>query len=361
MSTEKIVQKNSQKKSKSTEPKNKSTNKDIDIEEDDLTGETLITKFMDEDDEDNEKKKKSSKKEISIVGFSPAIGERPISEYIFADASSYNFKTWKNFFPDKKVKLRSLIFNPAWNDFFDSVERKPYFKTMEKIFSEYLSNKETIVPYPELVFNAFNVLSPKKIKVIFIGQDPYPGMVTVNNKAVPHAMGFSFSAPLNSPKPESLKNIYNNLLQYNNIKNIPDTGCLAMWILQGCFMVNASFTTFHTKRNAHKETWKYFTNDLISYINTNLENVVFVVWGRDAYELCKNVDPYRHYIITSSHPSPLAFTKTFEGFVYGPVKSEANRKRVTYPAFQTTNHFGKINEYLKSVNKNEIIWDMFDF
>lgn len=336
--------------------KSKFEESNIDLDEDDLTGETLIVEYMDDDDE----KSPSMPKVIAITGFAPAIGERPFADYVFADANNYNFKTWKKFFPDKKVQLRSLIFNPLWNDFFDSVERKPYFKTMEKIFSGYLLNKESIVPYPELVFNAFNILSPKKIKTIIIGQDPYPGVNTVNDKLVPQAMGFSFSAPLNSPKPESLKNIYDNLLQYGHIKKIPQTGCLATWILQGCFMINASFTTFHTKRNAHKETWKQFTNDLISYINKNLENVVFVIWGKDAYELCKNVDPYRHHIITSSHPSPLAYYKTFEGFVYGPVKSEANRKRVTYPAFKTTNHFGKINEYLRSVKKNEIIWDMFN-
>lgn len=337
-----------------------SKNINVDIDEDDLTGEVLITKFMDNNDEVNgEKNIIMSKKEIILTGFCPVIGDRPLIEYIFANANNYNFKTWKNFFPDKKIHLRSLIFNPLWNDFFDSIERKPYLKTIEKILSGFLYMKENIVPYPELVFNAFNILSPKKIKTIIIGQDPYPGVNNIGNKTVPQAMGFSFSAPLNSPKPESLKNIYDNLLQYGHIQKIPQSGCLTTWILQGCFMINASFTTFQAKRNAHKETWKQFTNDLISFININLENVVFVVWGRDAFELCKNIDPRRHHIITSSHPSPLAFHKTFEGFVYGPVKSEANRKRVTYPAFKTTDHFGKINEYLKSVNKTEIIWDLF--
>jgi len=259
------------------------------------------------------------------------------------------------------VKLRSLIFNPAWNDFFDTIERKPYYAGMERILSDYLTKtKEEIVPFAELVFNMFNILSPKQIKAVFIGQDPYPGINKINEKMIPEAMGVSFSVPLHYPKPPSLSNIYKNLLEFGHIKKIPESGCLSAWILQKCFMINASFTTFHCKKNAHRNTWKNFTDDLLAYINDNCINVVFVVWGKDAHILCQNIDPYKHQIITSSHPSPLGYDKTFKGFGYGKIKKQCDRKEVVYPPFKNTDHFGRINAYLASVGKSEIMWDMID-
>jgi len=342
-----------------------------DIDSDDETdsdddGLSLPVKFMDEDDESDDDeviipKKHSIKKSSSLPNkyVESIIGNRSLTNYIFADTNNYSFKSWKECFPDGKVKLRSLIFNPAWNDFFTIVENKKYFQGMERILSEYLLKKEdTILPHAELVFNAFNVLSPKQVKVIIIGQDPYPGANKINNKMIPQAMGFSFSVPLNYPKPPSLHNIYDNLLTFNHISEIPSGGCLSAWVLQGCFLMNASFTTLFTKKNVHKAIWKDFTDDLLTYFNDKFENLVFVVWGGEAHRLCQNIDPYRHHIITSSHPSPLGFDKTLTGLTYGKVKNFKDRQQVSYPSFKSTDHFGRINNYLKSVKKKEIIWDL---
>ncbi|XWV25309.1 putative uracil-DNA glycosylase [Tupanvirus deep ocean] len=323
--------------------------------------------FMDEDedsDDDDElptTKKQSLKQHFAVTNIEPIIGDRAIIEYLLPDANNYSFKTWNQCFPDKKIVLRSLVFNPAWNDFFNMVERKPYFKKMQSILSDCLAkSNETMLPHAELVFNAFNVLSPKDIRVVIIGQDPYPGANKINGKLIPQATGFCFSAPLNYPTPDSLKNIYENMHMFGHIQNKPTSGCLSAWVLQGCFMINASLTTLYTKKNVHKNVWKNFTDDLLSYINKNYEKIVFLVWGKDAHLLCKYIDPYKHHIITSSHPSPLAYNKTFGGYSYGILKNERDRKDVTYPPFQTTDHFGRVNSYLKSIGKREIIWDLLD-
>ena len=56
-----------------------------------------------------------------------------MTDYFFATAGTYSFKNWKECFPENKVVLRKLIFNPSWNEFFDIIERKPYYKGMERI------------------------------------------------------------------------------------------------------------------------------------------------------------------------------------------------------------------------------------
>lgn len=268
---------------------------------------------------------------------------KPIHNYYLIDSDNYHFKPW-----NKISSLKSLIFNDAWNDFFDIIEKKSYFKILE---NEIFNFNDKVIPYPELIFSSFNMLSPYQIKVIFIGQDPYPGFIIKNNKIIPQAMGLSFSVPLNYDKPKSLDNIYKNLLEYNHIQKIPNTGCLISWTLQGCFMINASFSTTLSTSNAHKSIWKKFTRDLLIYLNS-LDNIVFVVWGKDANNLCFNIDPDKHFIITSSHPSPFSAHKTFTGSVY------KSNSYTTYPSFLSIDHFGLINKYLESKNKDIINWNL---
>lgn len=340
----------------------KITNNELDFGSDEEDDEVVVKKkFMDEDEE-SESDEIVKKKPVSNPNKIPVpkiLQDRPLTDYIFADANSYNFKSWKECFPDNKVTLRSLVFNPAWNEFFDMVESKPYFKGMERIFSDYLiKNKEIIIPHAELVFNSFNVLSPKKIRVVIIGQDPYPCSNIINGKSIPDAMGFSFSVPYNCPKAKSLKNIFENLHKFGHISKIPDGGCLSYWVLQGCFMINASLTTFSDSKNSHRNVWKNFTNDLLEYINAKCDNLVFMVWGKDAHSLCLNIDPKRHHIITSSHPSPLGFDKSFGGFTYGKVKNSNDRNTLRYNPFVNTDHFGMANKYFQSIGKREIMWDV---
>lgn len=318
-----------------------------------------LNKFLDESEESDSVE--LPVKQIKVLSRPKSvIGNRPLTDYLFVSNKTYNFLSWTDCFPNKMVSLRSLVFNPAWNDFFDSIEKKPYFKNMEKILSKYLTDKNrTIVPPAELVFNSFNVMSPKQINVVFIGQDPYPGILNIDGKNIPNAMGFSFSIPIGHPKSESLNNIYQNLKLFKHIKEIPEGGCLSTWVLQGCFMINASLTTIVGERNIHKNLWANFTNDLISYLSSKLSNTVFVVWGGPAHRLCKNICPKTHFLTTSSHPSPLSAHATLNGLVYGNIKNESKRKNVTYPAFKKTDHFGNINTYLASVNKKKILWDLF--
>lgn len=286
------------------------------------------------------------------------IAPRPITDYLFANANTYNFKSWKECFPDNQVSLRSLVFNYDWYSFFDIVSTKPYYSGMERILSSCLKQNAEIVPHAELVFNAFNTLSPKDIKVVLIGQDPYPGATKINGRYIPDAMGYSFSVPYNYPTPLSLHNIYANMVEFKHLSKIPKSGCLAGLVLQGVFMINSSLTTLYATKKAHSAIWRDFSNDLLDYINKTCDNIAFLVWGRDAHMLCLNIDPKKHCLITSSHPSPLGYDKTLSGFTYGPGKQLRDRKPVTYPSFKSTNHFGKMNSYLESVKKESIFLDV---
>ena len=343
-----------------SKPKIKATLAKIDAKPKPKSKPTSSVVFLDEDEESED-----DNEVVAVVprvrSITPIIGNRSILDYIQIDANHYRFKDWPQCFPDKKVHLRSLIFNPAWDEFMSQAETRPYFAGIEKILSRFMTEAQhEIVPPAELLFNAFNITSPRQIRVIILGQDPYPGAARVGSVYIHHATGLSFSIPANIPKADSVRNIYNNMLQFKHVKKVPLSGCLSALALQGVFMINTALTTFSGGRGAHRTVWKEFSDHLVSYLANKYEGLVFMAWGRDAHMSCLKIDPNRHCIITSSHPSPLSAHKTFEGMSYGNIRDERERRRVTYPAFNTLDHFGRANERLIMNKQKPILWDLLD-
>ncbi len=278
--------------------------------------------------------------------------KRDRMDYVLINTTTYNFKTWHECFPDGKVNLKSLSANFHWDDFFDIVMNKKYYENIEKILNKYLLGTKQIVPHPELIFNSFNVLSPKKIKVVILGQDPYINTMKFDGIDIPQAMGFCFSVPFGYPCPPSLDNVYNNLVEFKHVRERPTGGCLVGWVLQGCLLINSALTTFIHSSNAHQNLWTDFTIDLMRYLNEKCTNVVFLAWGASAHRLCAYIDHTKHFVSYSSHPSPYSYANTVNGTREG--------KTVTHPPFKTTDHFGRANNYLVSVGKKPILWDVID-
>ena len=261
------------------------------------------------------------------------------------DVVSYsNYESWGEKFADNGVILSDIEVLKSWKPLFDKLFKDKRFKKIEKDLSEELEDEAVkIFPYPDLVFNAFDLTSFKKLKVVFIGQDPYFDCMEYKNTCVPQAMGLSFSVPHGIKVPSSLKNIYANLKKFKHIEEMPDHGNLESWAKQGCLMLNSSLTVKEgTKsKNCHQGLWRWFTDEIISYISENKDNVIFVLWGADAFKKASLIDLDKHCILVSSHPSGLSVNK--------PMKE--------HPAFNSYDHFGKINEKLAEWQLKEIDWN----
>ena len=92
---------------------------------------------------------------------------------------------------------------------------------MDRLFEE---NPGHIFPPKNQVFAAFNVMALNDIKVVILGQDPYP--------TVGYANGFCFSVNPENKIPKSLKNIFIELKNDIGIEN-PLNGDLSKWANQG--------------------------------------------------------------------------------------------------------------------------------
>lgn len=187
--------------------------------------------------------------------------------------------------------------------------------------------KKTIYPNQKDIFNAFYFTKFSDIKVVILGQDPYFS----NNQA----HGLAFSIPKGYTITPSLQNIYKELNTDFNKKFVFHHGCLIEWAKQGVFLLNSILTVESGKPRSHYNIgWEIFTDTVIHFINYYQKNIIFLLWGKEAQKKSKLINHNCHYILESSHPSPLS---SFRGFL-------------------GCKHFSKTNEILTRLKKEKINW-----
>jgi uracil-DNA glycosylase len=130
-----------------------------------------------------------------------------------------------------------------------------------------------------------------------------------------------------------LNNIFKELLADVNI--IKPHGSLESWASQGVLLLNSILTVEEGKPESHKGIgWEKFTDEVLNQINTKLDPVVFLLWGKKAIEKKKYIDSKRHLVLESVHPSPLS----------------------AYRGFFGCRHFSKTNAFLESHGLKAIRW-----
>lgn len=202
---------------------------------------------------------------------------------------------------------------------------KPYFKNLLNFLTKEYSTC-TVYPSMENIFYALNLVKFEDIKVVIVGQDPY--------HEPNQAMGMSFSVQSSTKIPPSLANIFKEIESELNIKCLKN-GDLTRWAKQGVLLLNSVLTVKKGIANSHKNIgWETFTSKIISLINEKKEPVIFVLWGANAKALKPLIKNPQHFVLTSSHPSPLS----------------------AYNGFFGCGHFLKINSILKQNNKMPIDW-----
>ena len=163
--------------------------------------------------------------------------------------------------------------------------------------------------------------------MVIIGQDPYHEPNQAN--------GLCFSVNDGISHPPSLINIFKELGTDINMA-YPKNGNLLPWADQGVLLMNATLTVrFHEAGSHQKKGWETFTDEVIKCISNQKDDVVFLLWGGFAKKKVKLINPDKHNILTSGHPSPLSANR---GYWFGNA------------------HFSKTNDILKSLDKDEIDW-----
>lgn len=171
------------------------------------------------------------------------------------------------------------------------------------VISEKRKNVE-ILPKQEDVLNALKLCPLYNVKVLIIGQDPYP--------SAEHAHGLAFSS-LSKNTPASLKNIFKKLEQdFKGSKHLSNT--LTNWEKQGVLLLNTALT-FEGKEpkllKEHTKLWAPIIENIFSILQKR-GNIIVMRWGAHAqkagelFERCENIT-----VLDTTHPSPLSAHKGF--------------------------------------------------
>jgi uracil-DNA glycosylase len=174
------------------------------------------------------------------------------------------------------------------------------------IKQEYTKFPNAIFPKGNQIFRAFDACPFDEVKVVILGQDPYPTRG--------HAQGLCFSCDASvRPLPKSLQNIFKELEDDLGVK-APQNGDLNFWAEQGVLLLNSLLTVREGQPLSHaNQGWEQFTDEVIRKIDSELENVVFVLWGSPAQKKGSFVNEQKHLVLRAPHPSPLSSYRGFFG------------------------------------------------
>ncbi len=201
-----------------------------------------------------------------------------------------------------KLKLVERLKPSGWaHKLKGFIQSSDFDKILETLYKLREDGKRFTPPLKQ-VFRSFEECPLNNLKVVIIGQDPYPHF------GVADGLAFSCS---NTGKPQpSLQKIFesiNNTMYYGETspEHNPD---LTRWANQGVLLLNSALTCEIDKVGSHYNVWKEFIAYVMDILNFTNAGLIFVLMGKQAQEL-EGLIGEHHYIIKTTHPAYASYTK----------------------------------------------------
>ncbi len=215
-----------------------------------------------------------------------------------------------------------------WKTWLTIEKTKPYFSVLQAKLKQAYDDHNCLPLDKKAVFRALTLTPLAKVKVVILGQDPYPNPLQAN--------GLAFSVNRNQALPKSLQNIFQALK--HDFKDLTlNHGDLSLWAQQGVLLLNSCLTVAPFQPFSHTTwNWTTFTTNLFKMLNQLEQKIVFLLWGNAAQQFQTLLTNQHHLILTTSHPSPLS----------------------AHRGFLTARHFWQTNQFLKQNNLSPIDWNL---
>jgi len=190
-------------------------------------------------------------------------------------------------------------------------------------------------PAPEHLFRALALTPPEAVRVVVLGQDPYP--------TPGRATGLAFGFPPGERPRDSLANILGELAADTGIRRAD--GDLTGWARQGVLLLNTVLSVPVGRAHGHRALgWQRLAAEVLERVARR--PAVFLLWGGPARDLAAPILA-RHpgvprLVLTSSHPSPLS----------------ASRPLGSHPAFRGSRPFGRIDAWLEAQGLGPVDWSV---
>ena len=148
---------------------------------------------------------------------------------------------------------------------------------------------------PDDPFRALRLLAPTDVKVVVIGQDPYP--------TPGHADGLAFSA--GRGRPRSLARVFEVLAADRpGAFAAPADWRLDDWARRGVLLLNVALTVELGRGGSHMECgWQALTREVVEVLAARVAPPVFLLWGAKALAFRSRAEAAGCQVLTTRHPS----------------------------------------------------------
>lgn len=223
-------------------------------------------------------------------------------------------------------RLRALV-PAAWARHLGAALDAPSFAALEAFVAAERAAGPVFPPEAQ-VFAALELTPPEAVRVVVLGQDPYP---TAGN-----ANGLAFSVAPGVRVPASLKNLFLGLEADLGVPP-PGHGDLSAWARRGVLLLNTVLTVREGAPQSHRRRgWEPFTRAVLDVVARREAPLVFLCLGKPALELVRALES-PHPLVAAPHPSPLNGT----AFV-----DTARKERV----------FSRVNALLREAGAAPVEW-----
>ncbi|MGZ5893430.1 MAG: uracil-DNA glycosylase [Caldimonas sp.] len=148
---------------------------------------------------------------------------------------------------------------------------------------------------PDDPFRALRLVAPDEVKVVVIGQDPYP--------TAGHADGLAFSA--GTGRPRSLARVFAVLAADRpGSFEPPEVWKLDDWARRGVLLLNPVLTVEVDRSGSHMNCgWQALTLEIVHCLSNRPHPPVFLLWGAKARAFWTAAAPGEARALVTRHPS----------------------------------------------------------
>jgi len=224
-----------------------------------------------------------------------------------------------------RKKLIEMIDNTGWESILNPIILSSDFDILISKLKNEVQEGRRFTPKLKYIFNSFIHCPYEDLKVIFVGQDPYP--------QIDVADGIAFSCSLTGKVQPSLRYMFQelNASQWDSLN--PD---LSRWSNQGVLMLNTTLTVQINRIGSHYNLWKDIIDKILTSINKEKKDLVIALLGKKAEEWEIYFKKYNHQkIFKVAHPASAAYRGG---------------------KWDSQNLFQNINNELRDQNKSLITW-----
>lgn len=179
------------------------------------------------------------------------------------------------------------------------------------------------LPGPQRLFAAL-AMAPDQVRVVILGQDPYP--------TPGHANGLAFSVNPGVGLPRSLANIYREMR--DDLGACPADGDLSHLAAQGVLLLNTALSVPAGQAGAHARWgWDRLARQVVAEAQRH-GPMAFILWGGHAQKALAGLPRTDDLTLASAHPSPLSARRGFFG----------------------SRPFSRVNDWLATQGRSPIDW-----